>query len=33
VKWRLGGVYVGEEVWDAKCIEELKEKKNAFFIG
>jgi len=33
VKWRLGGVYVGEEVWDAKCIEELKENKNALFIG
>ncbi len=33
VKWRLGGVYVGEEVWDDKCIEELRENKNVLFIG
>ncbi|MGQ9718316.1 MAG: hypothetical protein ACUVWK_00440 [Nitrososphaerales archaeon] len=33
VKWRLGGVEVGEEVWDAKSIEELKENKNVLFIG
>ncbi|MCP8317455.1 MAG: hypothetical protein H3Z51_11465 [archaeon] len=33
VKWKLGGVDVGEEVWDAKLIEELKENKNVLFIG
>ena len=33
VKWRLGGVDVGEEVWDAKSIEELKENKNVLFVG
>lgn len=33
VKWKLGGVDVGEEVWDANTLEELKGKKDALLIG
>jgi hypothetical protein len=33
VRWRLGGVDIGEEVWDAKVLEELRGKKDALLIG
>lgn len=33
VKWRLGGVDIGEEVWDAEVLEELKRRKDVLLIG
>ncbi|MEM3437724.1 MAG: hypothetical protein QXP55_04230 [Nitrososphaerales archaeon] len=33
VKWRLGGVDIGEEVWDAGVLEELKRRKDTLLLG
>ncbi|MEM3383235.1 MAG: hypothetical protein QXL52_00820 [Nitrososphaerales archaeon] len=33
VKWKMGGVDIGEEVWKAEVLDELKNRKDALLVG